>query len=130
MAAARAAVETIRDENAVAAAATIGGRLIEGLRRSAAVRCGHLVREIRGEGLLIGVEMVDAGADGELFMELFDQGVLVNHSLNNSAVARLTPPATLTPEQTDRLLTGFDAAFDALGGRFPQHDKSGKDGNA
>jgi putrescine aminotransferase len=89
------------------------------------------VREIRGEGLLIGVEMVDAGVVGELFMELFAQHVLVNHSLNNSAVARLTPPATLTGHQIDRLLRGFDAAFDALGGRFPEnHIQPGRNGNA
>jgi putrescine aminotransferase len=128
MVAARAAVETIRDEDVPAAAARIGRRILHGLRRSAEVRCGHLVREVRGSGLLIGVEMADAGIVGELFMELFDQRILVNHSLNNSAVARLTPPVTLASQQIDRLLKGFDAAFAALGARFPRPDRAGRTG--
>lgn len=119
MAAAKAAVEAIRSEDAVAAADRIGARLLTGLRSLADLHCGHLVRDIRGAGLLIGVEMADAGLVGELLSELFDQGVLVNHSLNNSTVIRLTPPATLTTEDIDRLLTCFDAAFAAVARRFP-----------
>jgi putrescine aminotransferase len=133
MAAARAAVEAIRDENAVDSAARIGRRLLDGLRGSAAAHCPHLVREVRGAGLLIGVEMVDAGMVGELLMELLDRHVLVNHSLNNSAVVRFTPPATLEAAETDRLLHTVDAAFGALGARFGGYGgtgPTGRDGNA
>lgn len=119
LAAAKAAIEAIRAEDAVSAAQRIGDRLLKELRSAAETHCGHLVRDVRGRGLLLGIEMRDAGMVGELLSELFDRGVLVNHSLNNSAVIRLTPPATMTDEQIDRLLTGFTAAFEALRHRFP-----------
>ncbi|MEQ4305046.1 aminotransferase class III-fold pyridoxal phosphate-dependent enzyme [Plantactinospora sp. B6F1] len=118
MAAARAAVEAIQAEDAVGTAGRLGSLLVERLRHSA-TRCPHLVREVRGVGLLIGVEMRDSGLAGELLMELFDAGILVNHSLNNSAVLRLTPPVTLTASEVDRLLAAFDTAFDTLAARFP-----------
>jgi putrescine aminotransferase len=120
MAAAKAAVEAIRDGDAVPAAARIGGHILAAVRRSASTRCRHLVREVRGEGLLIGIEMVDPGMVGELLMELFDRHVLVNHSLNNSAVVRLTPPAILTADEVERLTAVVDAAFESLATRFEE----------
>jgi putrescine aminotransferase len=63
-------------------------------------------------------------------MELFDRRVLANHSLNNSAVVRFTPPATLDPTETARLVAAVDAAFAALGDRFGAPGGSGRDGNA
>ncbi|WP_046468795.1 aspartate aminotransferase family protein [Allosalinactinospora lopnorensis] len=118
VAAAGAAVRTIQEEGLVARADELGTRLREALRHSARNNCPHLVREVRGEGLLIGVELADPGVTGELLLALLDQHVLVNHSLNNTAVLRLTPPAVLTDAQADRIAAAFDAAFAELAARF------------
>ncbi|MEU0108425.1 aminotransferase class III-fold pyridoxal phosphate-dependent enzyme [Streptomyces sp. NPDC006251] len=119
MAAAKAAIEAVIAEDAVNKASTTGHLLKEGITSSAQRHRPHLIREIRGEGLLIGVEAHDAGLAGELVLELLDARVLVNHSLNNSAVLRLTPPALLTTDEADRLLSAVDLAFAALARRFP-----------
>lgn len=116
MAAARSAVETIRAEGMVERAGTLGRTLLDGLTRIVADRCPGLVVQIRGAGLLIGVELKDEHTAGAFVMELHDRGVLVNHSLNAHRVVRLTPPAVLTQSDVDWLFTAFDAAATTLEG--------------
>jgi putrescine aminotransferase len=119
VAAAKAAIEAIVMEDAVAKSAKIGANLKRRITDAAARHCPHLVTDVRGEGLLIGVEMADPGLAGELVLELIDGRVLVNHSMNNSHVLRLTPPATISADELDQVATVFDSAFSVLAGRFP-----------
>ncbi|MDX3311258.1 aspartate aminotransferase family protein [Streptomyces sp. NPDC054884] len=118
MAAVRATVEVVRDEGLVGRAAETGARLLDGLREIAAHRAPGLVREVRGQGLLIGVELAEASQAGELLLEMVDRSVLVNHSLNAHPVVRLTPPAVLTPDQEAQLLEAFDGALSAMAKTF------------
>ncbi|WP_340376111.1 aminotransferase class III-fold pyridoxal phosphate-dependent enzyme [Streptomyces sp. SS7] len=118
MAAARATVEVIRDEQLVDRAAETGARLLDGLRAIAADRAPHLVREVRGAGLLIGIELVDASQAGELLLELVDRHVVVNHSLNAHPVVRVTPPAVISPDEETQLLEAMDDALAAMAKRF------------
>ena len=76
MAAAYAAITTIRDERLVERAAATGADLLVRLRAAAAPYPG-LVREVRGAGLLIALEFADAGLAGELLIELIERHVLV-----------------------------------------------------
>ncbi|MFE6281482.1 aspartate aminotransferase family protein [Streptomyces sp. NPDC057877] len=92
-AAALATVRTMERENIVARAAALGSRIIAGVREVCAPYQGGLVRDIRGRGLLIGIEFGAERAVGELLLELIARDVLVNHSLNSTHVLRLTPPA-------------------------------------
>ncbi len=117
-AAALAACEALVADRAVERAARIGSVLLAGVN-AAVARIGHLVREVRGEGLLIGVELADPGIAGELMLELIDRHLLVNHSMNNSQVLRLTPPAVLSEDGQQRVLAAFDGACTALARRFP-----------
>jgi putrescine aminotransferase len=116
MAAATAAVTAIRDEGLVERAAVLGARMLAGLR-AALAPCGPLLRDIRGVGLLIGLEFDDPGTALDLVLELLDRGVLVNHSLNAHRVVRLTPPAVLTDAEADRVVEAVAAAATALAGR-------------
>ncbi|MFJ3792884.1 aspartate aminotransferase family protein [Kitasatospora sp. NPDC090091] len=116
MAAARAAVGTIRTEGMVERADTLGRTLLDGLARIAAERCPGLVTEVRGAGLLIGAEFRDEHTAGSFVLELQDRGVLVNHSLNAHRVIRFTPPAVLTQSDVDWLFTAFDDAATTLEG--------------
>ncbi|GAA3683960.1 aminotransferase class III-fold pyridoxal phosphate-dependent enzyme [Lentzea roselyniae] len=110
MAAARATITVIRNEGLVERSAVLGERLLAGLRDAVDAHCGHLVRDVRGAGLLLGVELVDPGTAGELITALLAEQVIVNHSLNSHGVVRLTPPAIMTTAETDFLLTAFEAA--------------------
>lgn len=113
MAAATAAVTAIRDEDLVERARTLGERLLRDLR-TALAPCDGLVREVRGAGLLIGIELADPGTALDLVLDLLEHGVLVNHSLNAHAVVRLTPPAVLTDAETDRLVETVAAVARSL----------------
>ncbi|WNI30976.1 aminotransferase class III-fold pyridoxal phosphate-dependent enzyme [Streptomyces sp. ITFR-6] len=120
MVAAEAAIDVIREEGLTERAAQLGEELLERLRGSLTEHCGHLVRDVRGVGLLIGVEFHDAGTAGEFLLELLDRHVIVNHSLNAHAVVRFTPPAVLSSAEVDELSDAVHGAARSLGGRFPQ----------
>ncbi|WP_432093033.1 aspartate aminotransferase family protein [Streptomyces sp. bgisy100] len=119
MAAARASIEVIEEEGLVGRAQRSGARILALLTDILTTHCPHLVREVRGRGLLIAVEFRDAGLVGEFILDLLDHGVVVNHSLNAHAVARFTPPAILTEGDLERLATAVEAAARALGARAP-----------
>ncbi|WP_027504106.1 aspartate aminotransferase family protein [Rhodococcus sp. UNC23MFCrub1.1] len=108
MAAACAALEVIDDEKLVARSARTGGRLLDELRILTA-DLGTV--EVRGRGLLIGLDFGDAGTAGRFLLTLLDRRVVANHSLNASPVVRFTPPATMTEADVDWMLT---AVGDAL----------------
>jgi putrescine aminotransferase len=116
MAAATAAVTAIRDEGLVERAASLGARMLTDLR-AALAPCGPVLRDVRGAGLLIGLEFDDPGTALDLVLDLLDRGVLVNHSLNAHRVVRLTPPAVLTDVEADRVVESVSAAATALAGR-------------
>ncbi|MEU8265204.1 aminotransferase class III-fold pyridoxal phosphate-dependent enzyme [Micromonospora sp. NPDC048999] len=118
MAAVRATVEVISGERLVDRAAELGARLLAAITEQ--VRSiGHLVADVRGAGLLIGVEFRSGLHAAEFLMDLLDNDVLVNHSMNAHPVLRLTPPATMTPHEEARLVAGFGRACAALAARFP-----------
>jgi putrescine aminotransferase len=107
-AAANAAVTVIAEEDLVQRSHSMGQRLLRGLldvvdssdSRSAIV-------QIRGEGLLIGIEFIDPYFAGEFVLGMVESGIVVNHSLNAHPVIRLTPPAIMSPSDEDRLLSTF-----------------------
>lgn len=125
MAAARAAVEAIEQDDLVERSARLGTTLLAGMRASVARHCAHLVADVRGVGLLIGVEMAGLGLAGELLSEMVNHHVLVNYSLNAGAVLRFTPPAVMSDGDVDFLLAAFDDACAAVAARYPTTDHVG-----
>jgi putrescine aminotransferase len=123
MAAVQGAIAAIKEDRLVSRAAELGARLLPELRRIAFENLPGLVKEVRGQGLLIGIELIEAGLAGELLIELFNHGVVGNHSMNGSSVARLTPPAVMSDGDVDFLLAAFEKACRDLIGeqaRMPQ----------
>ena len=113
-AAAYAAVTVTRELDLPARARVLGEQLLAGLRHVVAGHGAGHVADIRGRGLLLGLEMTTPGLVGELFLNLLDRDVLVNHSLNAAGVLRLTPPAILTPAEVDHFLAVLADALDEL----------------
>jgi putrescine aminotransferase len=105
MAAAKSAVEVIRDENLVERAGVLGDHLLSNLRTILSEVCPELVVDVRGVGLLIGIEFMSSDLAGELMMKLMERRIIVSYSLNSHRVLRLTPPALLTAEQCAWLFT-------------------------
>jgi putrescine aminotransferase len=61
------------------------------------------VTEVRGEGLLIGIEFVSPDAAAEFLIGLLNEHVIPSYSLNSAQVLRLTPPAILDAADLDWL---------------------------
>ena len=97
----RAGLETlaiIESEGLLANAADQGERVRNGLARAFAGVAG--VREVRGRGLMIGVEL-DRPC-GELVKRALDAGLLINVTHDN--VIRLLPPLIITREEADQIV--------------------------
>jgi acetylornithine/N-succinyldiaminopimelate aminotransferase len=97
-AAALATLAIIEDERLMENAVTIGDFIRGELSR----RIGGLkgVKEIRGKGLMIGIDLEHAC--GELVQQALERGVLINVTVDN--VIRLLPPLTFKREEAEQLL--------------------------
>ena len=89
----------IERQGLVARAGALGERLLARFRE----RLGSLnvVKDIRGQGLMIGIELADPC--GELVGKALEKGLLINVAAEK--VIRLLPPLTLTDEEADLLAT-------------------------
>jgi putrescine aminotransferase len=116
-AAAAATIETITVDNLVGRASELGHELLARATAILHATCPGQVREVRGAGLLIGIECASAPLALELMMNLLEQRVITSYSLNASQVLRLTPPANLSEREVDWLLTALSSAAEALARR-------------
>ncbi|MEW9532082.1 aspartate aminotransferase family protein [Microbispora sp. NPDC049125] len=104
------AIRAIQEDRLVSKAVELGAILLDGVTEIVNRTIPDLVVEVRGQGLLIGLELVEAGLAGELLIELFNNGVVGNHSMNASSVVRFTPPAILSPSEVRFFLVAFERA--------------------
>ncbi|MFW5910835.1 MAG: aspartate aminotransferase family protein, partial [Thiohalospira sp.] len=102
MAAVGAVLRTMEEDGLVARAAETGDHLKARLEETVGRR--PEVREIRGKGLMLGIE-VEADLSG-LLPKALEHGLLVN--VTAERVIRLLPPLILTREQADRIAEGLD----------------------
>lgn len=110
MAAVQGAIRAVKEERLTTRAMDLGALLLPRIREIAERTIPELLVEVRGRGLLIGVELVEGGLAGELLIELFNHGVVANHSMNGSTVVRFTPPAVLADNDVEYLLDSFEKA--------------------
>lgn len=120
MAAAEAAIRALQNGHLIAAASQLGARILADARAAVEQYCPHLVKEVRGRGLLIGLEFHEPGAAADLMLELLGEGVITNHSLNAHRVLRLTPPAVLSEADLQHFQHAITTATQRLGARCTQ----------
>ncbi|MFD5095056.1 aspartate aminotransferase family protein [Amycolatopsis thailandensis] len=102
MAGAAAVLDHIADHDLQANALARGNELLSGLRAS-----GHpLIGDVRGKGLMIGVELVrpgglepDPGAAARMMEETKARGLLIGKGGLHGNVLRIAPPMTLTADE-------------------------------
>jgi len=97
-AAASAVIDTIEKEQLNQRAAELGSRLADGFIKNLADVEG--VKEIRGFGLMIGIELDRDCA--ELVTQALQQHILINVTAGN--VVRLLPPLIMTDTQADQII--------------------------
>ena len=109
--AALAVLETMTAQGLPRRAAVLGERIVAGLRSR--LRDHPRVREVRGLGLMIGIELTQAAA--QLPERALGHGLIVN--VTAERVLRLLPPLILSDEEADELVARVCAVLREDGGQ-------------
>jgi len=102
-AAAIAAIKVTQDENLCENAAVMGNRFLGALREMQ-VKYPGILAEVRGQGLIIGLEFTHEGYAGFAISELVNNKILAAYTLNNPKVIRIEPPLVITAPEVERAI--------------------------
>jgi alanine-glyoxylate transaminase/(R)-3-amino-2-methylpropionate-pyruvate transaminase len=114
-------MEIIEEEQLIENARDVGAYLTAGLKE---LQKQHaLIGDVRGRGLLVGVELVKdrltkeyATAETNQLMELMkERGVLIGKGGLFGNVVRLAPALSMSRQQADQLLKALDESLTAIG---------------
>ena len=125
MAAGTATLRYVREQELPARAAALGERLLDRLRALAAGL--PAIGDVRGRGLMIGVELVDTTAEPdprgtlppapalavEVRAQALRRGLIVELGGRHDSVVRLLPPLTMTDDQAAAVLDRLSDAIQA-----------------
>jgi ornithine--oxo-acid transaminase len=111
----RAALEVLIEENLPARAATMGAYLLQRLKAISS----PVLADVRGKGLLIGVELVPSVPARRFVETLLRHGVLSKDT--HGTVARFAPPLIISREEIDWAVARIR---DALGEYGPVYEKA------
>ncbi|XP_043280950.1 alanine--glyoxylate aminotransferase 2, mitochondrial isoform X2 [Venturia canescens] len=115
-----AVLDVIEEERLQENALTVGTYM---LHRLSTLKLDHpnIVGDVRGKGLMIGVELVSDQATRaplstnhmlEIFEDIKDMGVLVGKGGLDANVLRIKPPMCVTKQDVDFTIEVFKSAFD------------------
>ncbi len=103
---ARTALKVLIEENMIENAAKVGDYFMSKLK---AIKSPH-IKEVRGKGLLIGVELVpEAGGARHFCHQLLQQGLLCKET--HKHVIRFTPPLPISKEDVDWALERIESVL-------------------
>jgi 4-aminobutyrate aminotransferase-like enzyme len=95
--AALAVLDVIEDERLIENAKRVGEELMAALR-------GLSIGEVRGRGLLVGVELESAESAEHAVNQMRDAGVLINRTGPSANVLKIRPPLVFTTEHVELLI--------------------------
>ncbi len=114
-AAASAVLDVLADERILERVTVAGHALREAIRTIAARQ--PAIADVRGAGLAIGVQFVDAATTSSVKEGLREHGVLVGTSGRNGDVLKVRPPLAFTTAEVPIFADSLDATLSALAGR-------------
>ncbi len=107
-------------------AKAVGSFLLDGLRRLQERL--HVVGDVRGKGLMIGVELVQPGttrpsaaAASQVLEEARARGVLIGKGGLYGNVLRIAPPLSVSKQQAEEALAVFGTALQVVDARQGSH---------
>jgi ornithine aminotransferase len=104
------ALRVMEDEHLVARSAALGGHLLSRLRQLQAEQSAPLIKDVRGRGLWVGVELNPALAKARAVVDRLAQvGVLTKDT--HETVIRFAPPLTISREALDWGIDAFAAVL-------------------
>ena len=118
--AAIANLEILKKENLIENAARVGGFLLKRFREM--MDAHKIIGDVRGKGLMIGVELVKdreskkpAKDEAErVILQALKRGVLVGIGGVEGNVLRVKPPLVITMEQAEKVAEALDGAITAV----------------
>lgn len=130
MAAGAATLRFVVAEDLPARAAQLGERIAESLHELA--RATDCVGDVRGRGLMLGLELVEPGVEPDVAgarpaapvlaqrvrAEALDRGLIVELGGRHDAVVRLLPPLTMTDDEADAVVQRLVGAVVAARQRY------------
>lgn len=105
-----ATLDVLREENLLARSRQLGERLVSAMRRVQDEVA--TIREVRGIGLLVGVEMYASEVAEAVMYEALSRGL--SFKVSSGTVLTLTPPLTLTDEELDQSIEILSASIHAV----------------
>jgi len=111
--AALAAIEYTEENDLPGRAEERGRQFREGLLRLQD-RYPDLIRDVRGMGLMLGVEFPEDSIGPRMALQLRDNGVISIYTFNNPRIIRIMPALVITPEEVSRVLEAFDRSLAAI----------------
>jgi putrescine aminotransferase len=108
-----ATLQVLLEERLPDRAAQMGELLISSLR-DVAGRHPRWVRDVRGKGLLVGVEFADPDVALLASAEAMARGVIFFFSLNRPEVVRLAPPLIVEPAHVEAACRALEGALEAV----------------
>ncbi|KQY56557.1 aminotransferase class III-fold pyridoxal phosphate-dependent enzyme [Nocardioides sp. Root140] len=106
-----ATLETIQSEGLVENATKIGEELVPGLKALQS-RFPKIITDVRGVGLMLGVEFRTPEQAADVQQRAFEQGLLVLEC--GESTIRMSPPLVVTPEQAQTALRIFGDSVAAV----------------
>jgi putrescine aminotransferase len=102
-----AALKVLEEEHLVERSHELGEYL---LARASEVMARHpdVIAQVRGRGLVVGVELTNEGYGGVIIPECLKLGLTAAYTLNQQKVIRLEPPLVVTKEEIDEALRLFE----------------------
>jgi 4-aminobutyrate aminotransferase-like enzyme len=108
-----AVLDVIEREHLVENSRAVGEYLKNSLEELA--ESDQRIREVRGTGLLVGLEFnLDRHETRQLIELVREAGVVVGAAGRNGNVLKLRPPLVARPEHVDRLMGALEASLNGL----------------
>lgn len=105
---AQVTLDVIEEENLVSRSAQLGERLLKGLQK-----IKHpLLKEIRGKGLFVGIEIDKKISARKVCEQLMENGVLSKET--HETTLRFAPPLIIHPDSLDYAITQFELTINAF----------------
>lgn len=109
-----AAIKTTIEQGLVERSRALGERLLSGLR-DVHKKYPWLVKEVRGMGLLAGIEFAEEDIAALVIAGCGRRDLLAAYSLNNPKVVRIEPPLIITESELDTAISRISEAIEETG---------------